>query len=604
MTLLSCGDVSRMLSLIKRKPLNTRDKFGCIRRRADGIGRSRTTEKSAPGAEPEADHKGDHVGMIDDTPIDIASASARLRRPKKNELHIIVAKAVLAKMAHDGEQLINTVKGSWSYRKGTWELRTDADWLEVRVQDAGERLGFTVNNKLRSEARSWIERRPELWREDEIQWDQHGKIPTRSGLVDPRTGALEPARPDHFCKWRIEVDYDATATCPWWEIMINDMFGDRDPQHQRELVGVVQELMGAALIDKKPRALSKACVFWGIENRAKSGVLEVVTGLFGGNPIAASISSLDGNHGTMPFLRRAPWVLHEAFNPGQWHFSSTVKAIVTGEPIGMNVKNGPYLTQVAHAPIFWATNHPPQFKEATKAIVSRMVVIEVTRAFSESKPIGAAAEAIKRGFSKPGEFVVATELPGILNWAIAGLKRALERGAIATTESIAETAKAIHEDSNVVAGFLSECVEFDPNKRLKTNDFCLAHSAWWSEQKSERRLPSNVAIGNALKMTGDARIAIDRVDLRENSSRYYCGMKLNAMGLRYHKAASESRSRMFEAKKLNTSDAAREVNGFIPPSWDGLESIIKMRKAFERHDRVQATVTEPVMPAELVTHSA
>jgi phage/plasmid-associated DNA primase len=187
--------------------------------------------------------------------------------------------------------------------------------------------------------------------------------------------------------------------------------------------------MGAALIDRKPRALSKALVLWGNENRAKSGVLDVVSGLFGNKPISAPIGSAEGTHGLMPFTRRAPWVLHEAFG-GAWHFSATIKTIITQEPVAFNIKNGPIMTQVIRAPIFWATNYQPQFKEATRAIVNRMIVIEVTRQFDPDKPTGAAAEAIRRGYNKPGEFIVATELPGVLNWAIAGLKRALERGSI------------------------------------------------------------------------------------------------------------------------------------------------------------------------------
>src|SRR3954451_22404592 len=100
----------------------------------------------------------------------------------------------------------------------------------------------------------------------------------------------------------IDVDYDPAATCPWWETMIADMFGDRGEAEQRALVGVVQELMGAALLDKKPRSMSKACVFWGSENRAKSGVLEVVSGLFGNDPIVAGIATVDTTHGLMPFV--------------------------------------------------------------------------------------------------------------------------------------------------------------------------------------------------------------------------------------------------------------------------------------------------------------
>jgi hypothetical protein len=497
--------------------------------------------------------------------------------PKKDELHIALAKAVIAHMREKGEELISTEEGYWFYSsRDIWEFRTGVKWLNNRIHKTANGFGYKCNTKLVNETRNYIERCDETWRSDEIPWDQHGKIPTRSGLVDPRTGALEPARPEHYCTWRVEVEYQPDAKCPWWETMMTDMFGDRDEAEQRALIGVVQELMGATLIDKKPRALSKACVFWGIENRAKSGVLDVVAGLFSGNPIGASLASIEGTHGLMPFQRRAPWILHEAFG-GQWHLSATVKSIITQEPVQINIKNGPMLTTVIRSPIFWATNFQPQFKEATKAIVSRMIVIEVTRAFVEGKPIGAAAEAIKRGFSKPGEFVVATELPGVLNWAMAGLQRALERGSIASTDSIAETAKTIHNDSNLVAGFLEDCIEYDPMARLNTADFCLAHSAWWMELKGEdRRLPSNEAIGKALKAIGDARIGINRKEMRESQGRYYCGIALNKAGVAYHKIAYESR--LFEGKVGKATDPHREVNGLIPVSWDTRKSVIEMRK--------------------------
>jgi phage/plasmid-associated DNA primase len=437
--------------------------------------------------------------------------------------------------------------------------------------------------RLRNETREWILRQTYIWRKEELPWDQHGKIPVRNGLVDPLTGELEPARPDHFCSWRIDIDYDKAATCPWWETMVADVFGDRDRDERDALAGVVQECIGAALIDKKPRSLSKALVFWGNENRAKSGILDVVGGLFG-SAISSSIGSLEGNHGLMPFRKRAPWILHEAFG-GQWHFSSVVKAIVTQEPVLINIKNGPMLTRVVYAPIFWATNHQPQFKEPTKAIVSRMIVIEVTRQFDEANPIGAAAEAFKRKFSKPGEFIVATELPGVLNWALKGLQRALERGSIATTASIDETANLIHRDSNLVAGFLDECIEFDPNARLRIADFNLAHSAWWLELKGEsRRLPSGEAVNKALKAAGEPRVALDRAELRDNVTRYYGGVRLNKAGLRYHRAAYDGR--LFEGKKsptaTNPGAPGANVNDDMPASWDTRKSIIAMRKAFAR----------------------
>jgi P4 family phage/plasmid primase-like protien len=494
---------------------------------------------------------------------------------KNEDPHVQLGRAVLAKFIADGEELINTKDGGWFYSKGIWELRPDYRWLNVKIEDACARLNGKPTTKLRNETRNWIEFRPELWRDDDIPWDEHGKIPTRSGLVDPVTGALEPARPDHFCTWRVEVEYDTAAKCPWWQTMVADIFADKPADEQRALVGVVQELIGASLIDNKARGLRKACVFWGNENRAKSGVLEVVSGLFGNKPITAALGTVDGTHGLMPFVRRAPWVLHEAFT-GQWHMSATVKAIVTGEPVQINIKNGPMMQQIVRAPIFWATNFQPQFKEATRAIVDRMIVIEVTRKFDVAKPVGTAAEAIRRGFDKPGAFVVATELPGILNWAIAGLARALERGSIASTAGIAATAKQIHNDSNLVAGFLEDCVEYDPMARVKVSDFCLAHSAWWMELKGEdRRLPTNEAIGKNLKAMGDGRIGTDPKEMRDNTNRYYCGIALNKRGLRYHRTAYESA--IFEGKVATATDPAGEVNTIIPVTWDDRYSVQKMR---------------------------
>ncbi|MGY3496755.1 hypothetical protein [Bradyrhizobium sp. USDA 4502] len=502
----------------------------------------------------------------------------------KGELHVVIGGAVLARMHASGEALINTEKCTWLYSGGIWEMRTDIKaWLGVRIEEACEGMGVTNTNALTSEACNRILRRPELWRDDDIPWDQHGKVPTRSGLVDPRTGELEPARPDHYCTWRVEVDFDADAKCPWWEIMIADVFGDRKAGEQAALVRVVQECMGAALIDRKSRALSKGLVFWGVENIGKSGPLEVVGGLFGGDPISAPIATVETAHGLMPFVKRRPWVLHEAFD-NKWHLSSTVKSIITHDPVNINIKNGPVVSQVVRSPIFWATNFQPQFKEATRAIVSRMIVIEVSRRFDEMNPIGAAAEAIRQGYSKPGELIIATELPGVLNWAIAGLKRALDRGSIEQTKSIRETADAIHRDSNLVAGFLEECVEFDPMARVRVSDFCLAHSAWFMELKGEdRRMPTNDGIGKALKAIGDGRIGMDK-EMRDNRNRYYCGVALNKLGLEYRKAALERR--LFEGKTAMATAAECEVNSLIPASWDDKESVKAMRAC---HERVTAT---------------
>jgi hypothetical protein len=197
-----------------------------------------------------------HIGNTP-TGTTMSSAAVNRARTKKSELHIEMGKALLAHMRHKGEELMVTRDGTWFYEDGNWELRVDKLWLKVRIAAVFAGFGYNTTNKLIWETLGWIERRPELYRHHQIPWDQHGKIPVRNGLVDPMTGELEPHRPDHFATWRIDVDYDPAARCPWWETMLADMFEDKPEVERGALIRVIQECFGAALIDKKPRSLQR-----------------------------------------------------------------------------------------------------------------------------------------------------------------------------------------------------------------------------------------------------------------------------------------------------------------------------------------------------------
>ena len=402
--------------------------------------------------------------------------------------HIILGDCVIYVIRWRGEDLMFTKKAAYRYSNGLWSMETEglSAWLNVEIEIAAKRYRQPSTIKLIAEARAWIQRQEQLFRNhDDIKWDAHGLVPTRSGLVNPRTGVIRPMQPDDYCTWRIEADYDPTAVCPWWLQMLDDVFADRAPKEQAATISVIQELLGAGLIDDKPRELSKALILLGGSNFGKSGVLEVMSGLFGQDFNSTPIEALERPHGTMGFLKRRPWVLHEAFDQRKWHFSSDVKTIITGEPIHINIKNGPVLSQRVNAPIYWGTNHPPQFKESTKAIANRLVVIECKREFFDDNPVGAAKEAFRLGLGKPSNLVLKQEMPGLLAWAMAGLKRALERGRLVLTEKMSDTIEEIRLDSNMVSGVLEECCYHDHDQMVSSPDFCLAFASWWQAEKGE-----------------------------------------------------------------------------------------------------------------------
>jgi len=276
----------------------------------------------------------------------------------------------------------------------------------------------------------------------------------------------------------------------------------------------------------------------------------------------------------MPFRKRLPWILHEAFDQSTWHQSAIIKTLITGETFSVNIKNGPIIAnQLWHGSIYWATNHPPQFKESTDAMVARIVPIHCRRKFEEDDPCGVALTAIEDGFSKPSELILATELPGVLLWAMEGLQRAKTRGRIIISEGTQEEKKTLWRDSNIVARFIEDCTEYSPEHRITAQDFCLAVSVWFGENKGESRgyMPSNDAIKRAVTALHDECIQRER----DSEKRWYVGLKLNDSGTRYFDTGKQAGA--YDTKRVATSSG--DANQLIPVTWCDRIGVIKMRKA-------------------------
>ena len=527
--------------------------------------------------------------------VDLGAARTK-RQPKaekpprpapaaKASLHIALASTTLLVLLERGERVLFTDEGAFRYADGLWQLKTDAAmraWLDFELQIAANELRMEPNNKLIGEARNWIIRDRQR---AAPAWDAHGMVPTRSGLVDPRTGELKPAAPEHHCTWRIDVDYDPAARCPLWLQMLDDAFADRDPVTREIIIALLQDMLGAGLIDHKPRALSKALIFKGGSLTGKSTLLEVMGGLFSADTNGTPLDMIGGNnnaHALVPFARRVPWILHEAFDQ-RWHMSNVVKALITGEPVQINVKNGPLYTHRFTAPIYWGTNHPPQFKEATAAMVNRIVPLECLRTFDPDSPVGVALEAQRRGYAKPSDIVLATELPGVLAWAVAGLRRALVSGKLTMPPEARATSAAIRRDSNLALGFIEDCVAFDPGGMVSVPDFSIAHTIWWRENRGDdAKPPSSDSIGRAISALGDPRI----VRLRGDLKRYYGGVKFNEQGMRFWRDAVTSQAFDTQGRKANTTNPEGDPNVSIPVAWSVRSDVVSLRLAHEASERV------------------
>lgn len=545
----------------------------------------RTAAAAAPRANPEPPTE--RPANV----VNLATARKPKAEPKpvkqpKHSHHIMLGETLLDVIAARDERLMTTDQGAYWYRDGLWMLMNNAAldrMINTEVQAAAAELKIEITNRLRNETRNYL-----LWhkplQQDNVDWDGHGLVPTRSGLVDPLSGAVTPPTPEQFVTWRIECGYDPGAGCPLWLQMLRDTFADREPDVRMQHMLLLQEIAGAGLLDHKPKALSRALVLVGGSNSGKSEVVRVLAGLFGETCITTPFDQLGTAHGLMPFAQRAPWVLHEAFDQSKWHMSSLVKALISGDTFQINIKNGPMLTRRFTAPILWATNSPPQFKEESAAMTNRMAVVTCKCEFDPERPVGVASQARAAGLSGPADLVLQLEMPGLLAWAVAGLRRALERGSFVLPDESVEASRAIRRDSNLAKPFMEECVEYAPNGMVSMPDFAAAFASWWLEHKGEdRSVPSSDSVGRALAALADPCVV---TGLRASDRRQIAGIKLNAQGMRHWNNSVTSDAYIFAGRRASTTDASGNPNGVSPVTWDTKASVMAMRSAQKRAKEV------------------
>ena len=170
-------------------------------------------------------------------------------------------------------------------------------------------------------------------------------------------------------------------------------------------------------------------------------------------------------------------------------------------------------------------------------------------------------------------------MPGVLAWALEGLRRAKARGYFLIPAEGRSALETIQRDSNIARGFVDDCIDFDPDSMIGTADFTAAFASWWGVEKGGRNTPGAESIGRALKALAEPRIAIDRRELRANVVRYYAGVKFNETGMKHWLDALNREAFNYEGFKGGMSTQDEGPNRDIPAEWSRKQVVLAMRVA-------------------------
>ncbi|MDO4574443.1 MAG: primase-like DNA-binding domain-containing protein [Planctomycetia bacterium] len=279
-------------------------------------------------------------------------------------------------------------------------------------------------------------------------------IATRSHYINILTGETLPMDGSLFTPGCVPCDYDPAATCPRWEQYVAEACPD-DAE-------AIQTMFGLSLTPKKYGVFY---ILYGDGGSGKSTAMETLEALNTGATCSVSLGDFGERFQTYPLsVCRVNLVSDmESIFEGDGRVSrreGVIKRVTMGESDQFERKHQRPEHRRYTALCVFASNSFPTFSDRSKAIPDRLRTIYFPNNFRDSG----------REVANLSGWLIENELPGILNWSIAGLRAFVCSGLARPAES--ETAKAMKaeqiKNSRPEELFCDDCIVEDPGNRVDT----------------------------------------------------------------------------------------------------------------------------------------
>ena len=265
-----------------------------------------------------------------------------------------------------------------------------------------------------------------------------------NGVIDLRTGQFREAQREDYVTKMAGTAYDADAKCPHWEAFLKKILDQPLIEYMQRVTGyVLTGLTGEEVM----------FIPWGDGNNGKSTYRETIFALLGDYAVGAEASLLITNKrsgGATPDLVRlfgARLVTVNETEENDHLNEARVKFMTSHDVItARNLYKEPFDFTPTHKTML-TTQHKPIIKGTDEGIWRRIQLWPFVKVI--------AAKERDRYFR---ENKLLPELPGILNWALEGLKQ-YQKDGLKPPQAVTEATNEYREDMDLVGHFVDECCE-------------------------------------------------------------------------------------------------------------------------------------------------
>jgi putative DNA primase/helicase len=338
-----------------------------------------------------------------------------------------------------------------------------------------------------------------------VRPDPRNLLAFPSGTLDLSSGRTLSPTAALFNINAIDFEYDPNPFPPLrWLDFLSQLWGD-----DRESIELLQEWMGYCLVADTGQ--QKMLLMVGPKRSGKGTIGRVLARLVGaGNVVGPTTSSLAGPFGLQPLIGKSLAIVSDARFGGE-NIGVVVERLlcISGEDtLTVDRKFLGSVTMKLAVRFIFLTNELPRMNDASGALAGRFVILRLTRSFYGQEDTALTGQLMG-------------ELPGILLWAIEGLRRLRARGHFVQPQAVREAVQEMEDLASPVLAFVRDCCEVGPSRRTWVDEM---YQGWkrWCESDGRNTITSKQVFGR------DLSAAVPGVICRRHSvqGRFYDGIAL------------------------------------------------------------------------------
>jgi putative DNA primase/helicase len=276
---------------------------------------------------------------------------------------------------------------------------------------------------------------------------------------------LRSHKPNSYLRHCLDVEYDPQAKCPEYDRAVREIFSAADNPEQ--MVRHWNELAGYLIQSR--RNIPLIIILLGRGDNGKTKLIETVTRLLGSALVYAQrVDELEKSRFTMGSLFGKYLLVDDDVRAGARLPDGILKTISEAKVVTGEFKYGPAFNFVVRTVPVLLCNNVPSLADLSHGMQRRLTVIPFERTFTGK-------DCDRFLFDR----IWKSELPGVLNRALAGYRRVLKRQAnFKPPLAVLNATNCWLQQANPLPAFIeAECTE-KPGAKCTVKDFYAAYSHW------------------------------------------------------------------------------------------------------------------------------